>query len=301
MIPAVSVHLTSFNRLELLKIAVDSVFAQTFGDWELVITDDGSEQPTRDYLRSLLGDARVRVVWLEHCGNLSVVRNAGLAATRAPLVAFLDSDDWWLPHKLATQLAAMAGQPQRLWSYTREILVDTQGAPVSNPGYTEWLPYQGQIAAPLLRVEAMISAPTVIVARALLDAAGGFDPEQRYVGDYELWVRLALRSDVIALSEPLTCVRIHRDHYTKDRVQVHRMWVRLYGKLATLVPARLRAICLSRRAASMLRVAVGLWIAGERREALATAWKSMRAGWPYGHWWLAVLRTARDAVRRSLR
>src|SRR5882672_10472844 len=106
-VTAVSIILPTFNRLEFLRPAIDSVFAQTFMDWDLIIADDGSAEPTRAYLRTLVSQPRVKVIWLAHTGNLSAVRNAALRAAQGEYIAFLDSDDLWMPVKLKHQMAAL--------------------------------------------------------------------------------------------------------------------------------------------------------------------------------------------------
>ncbi|MEO8017936.1 MAG: glycosyltransferase [Pseudomonadota bacterium] len=297
----VSVVLPTFNRPGPLRVAIESVLAQTYTDWELIIADDGSDQATREYLRSL-DDPRIRALWLEHSGNPSIARNAAIADARASLVAFLDSDDWWMPRKLETQLAAMARKPQCLWSYGKEILVDAHGEPVVDPGIKEWRPYEGSIAGDLLRIEALISTPTVIVARSLLELVGGFDAEQKFVGDYELWVRLALRSGVVAVSEPLVYVRIHREHYTGDRLGVHRGWCRLYRKFAgSIADSNLRALCRTSAATSELQVAQILWIRGEYRAAVAAVAHSSGEGWTHAAWWRKLLGLPVRALLRAWR
>src|ERR1700732_1465702 len=103
--PVVSIILPTFNRLKYLRPAIDSVFAQTLADWELLIADDGSDEETRAYLEHLGGLPRVKLIWLAHSGNPSAVRNAALREARGDYIAFLDSDDVWLPSKLERQVA----------------------------------------------------------------------------------------------------------------------------------------------------------------------------------------------------
>ena len=110
--PIVSVILPVRDRIAFLRTAVDSVFSQTHTDWELVIADDGSGPETRDYLRRLELDPRVRVLWREHTGNPAAVRNTALRAARGRYVAFLDSDDAFEPRKIELQLAALAERPR---------------------------------------------------------------------------------------------------------------------------------------------------------------------------------------------
>ena len=105
--PKVSVIMATFNRPQYLGPAIDSVLGQTMTDLELIIADDGSNDATRAVLRSLTADPRVHVLWREHCGNPAAVRNAALREARGEFVAFQDSDDVWLPQKLARQLEAL--------------------------------------------------------------------------------------------------------------------------------------------------------------------------------------------------
>src|SRR5580693_7584371 len=89
----VSVVLPTFNRLRFLRPAIESVYAQTFTDWDLIVADDGSDLETRRYLQTLTNDPRVTVLWLPHTGRPSMVRNAALLRAAGEYVAFLDSDD----------------------------------------------------------------------------------------------------------------------------------------------------------------------------------------------------------------
>ena len=105
--PMVSVVVPTFNRLRFLRAAIESVYTQTFIDWELIIADDGSDLETREYLQSLATQPRVSVVWLRHTGKPAMVRNAALQRAVGRYVAFLDSDDLWAPRKLERQLETL--------------------------------------------------------------------------------------------------------------------------------------------------------------------------------------------------
>src|ERR1700733_11251308 len=106
MPPVVSIILPTFNRQEYLVPAIESVLAQTFEQWELIIADDGSADATRRYLQSL-ADPRIEVMLLEHTGKPCVISNLAIRRARGQYIAFLDSDDLWLPEKLAAQLSSL--------------------------------------------------------------------------------------------------------------------------------------------------------------------------------------------------
>jgi len=252
--PTVSIILPTFNRLGYLRSTIDSVFAQTYSSWELVVADDGSDEETRSYLDGL-ADPRVKTLMLPHSGNPSAVRNAALREAQGEYLAFLDSDDVWLPEKLETQLRLMRAAPTRRWSYCKLRRIDKVGRPIpSSDGIREWAPYEGDIVEELLELDAVIATPTVIAARSLVGSVGGFDEMQLFGEDYELWLRLALHSEVSA--EELTCVRVHDQHYSGDRVAVYAGWVQMYRKILALVSSsRLRSVCGRRLAESATTLA----------------------------------------------
>lgn len=176
-VPTVSVILPTFNRTRFLRLAIDSVFAQTYRDWELIIADDGSAEETREYLRSVTSPA-VRLLWLEHTGNPSRVRNAAIEVARGRYLAFLDSDDVWAPEKLTEQIRALADRPGARWSYTNSLLIDKSGRVLVDEGVSAPAPPQRWILEPLLRLEVSISMPTVVAEHALVREIGGFDEQQ---------------------------------------------------------------------------------------------------------------------------
>lgn len=293
--PAISIVLPVYNRLAYLRESIDSVFAQTFAHWELIIADDGSDETTRAYLRTLT-DPRVRVLWLAHAGNPGVMRNAALAEARAPYIAFLDSDDYWRPDKLARQLEHLRASAAR-WSHTAYDCVGPQGNPLAQ----RWIPSSGRIFRDILCMRAQIALPTVMAERALIAEAGGFDAGQVQHGDYDLWLRLVLRSDLALLDEPLAVVRNHRDHYTRGGVWALHWKRRLYEKAQTLARdprdrAAVRGVR-ARNAGDLMRAYAA---EGSSHEARRTFTATLAVGWWRPRWWasagLALLRSRRAAA-----
>ena len=150
-VPGVSVTMPTFDRTAFLKQAVDSVLAQTFDDWEMVLADDGSGDETREYLRSIAGP-KVRIVWLEHRGNPSSVRNAAIAVARGRCIAFLGSDDTRTPAKLDEQLAAHRSRPRCHWSYAKCGHTDEQGRVLESGQRRVFACQEGMIFAALLKL-----------------------------------------------------------------------------------------------------------------------------------------------------
>jgi glycosyltransferase involved in cell wall biosynthesis len=288
----VSVILPAFNRLAYLREAIDSVLAQTYTDWELIIADDGSADETRKFLRSIR-DGRVRILWLPHCGNPAAVRNRALVEAKGFYLAFLDSDDLWAPRKLEIQLNLMRSRRDRRWSYTKDRPIDACGNPLPEAGIQPWLPYEGSIVEALLSIDAIISTPSVVAERSLVNEVGGFDEGQHFGEDYDLWLRLAMRSDVSVSREPLVCTRAHSVNYSQDRVGAYQGWVRLYEKMAGIVSeSRLRSLCWRRRGESALTLASLYQAEGNHLAAMQTLLTGSTHSWPYRGWWSGALKIA---------
>ncbi len=110
--PRVSVILPAYNREALVARAIDSVLAQTYGDFELIIVDDASRDGTRAVLETYRDHPKVRLILSDVNRGGSGARNLGIEAAKGDLIGFQDSDDVWLPHKLAAQVAALDANPQ---------------------------------------------------------------------------------------------------------------------------------------------------------------------------------------------
>jgi glycosyltransferase involved in cell wall biosynthesis len=287
MTPAVSIVLATFNRLELLRSSVESVLSQTFRDWELIIADDGSDEPTRQFLESLESPGRVKVLWLSHSGRPSIVRNAALREARGEYIAFQDSDDLWLPRKLDAQLESLRRHPERAWSHTKYQLIDESGAPTEWARRTGgWPTPGGWILDQLIRGETVIALPSVIASRRLLQRAGGFDERLNDTEDYELWLRLARRSEIDAVEELLTLVRRHGQHFSSKPIEALQAARYVIDRqLQSGDVEHLRSDLLRQRARVVVGLARSRAAAGYRRDGLATLLPGARYFWRYPQFW----------------
>ena len=305
--PAVSIVLPTFNRLKFLRKAVDSIFEQSFLDWELIIADDGSDSETAAFLATLVNPPRVRLLRLQHTGNPSAARNAALREARGKYIAFLDSDDLWLPQKLERQLRAMAADPVRRWCYTALSRVDADGNLLPSEAARRRVLHGGAVLEKLLTLEIAVATPCVIAERALIQQAGGFDEEQKYFEEYDLWQRLSLISDVIALEEPLALVRNHQEHYSNDRVGVCIARLRLLNKLPLPESETYHMILRLERAKTAASLAAAYANNGQLRDTFKMLWRSRECAWQGRQWWrqsaLSIARVVapswlREFVRR---
>jgi len=289
--PAVSIVLPTFNRPEFLPPAIESIFAQTLTDWELIIADDGSEADTRAYLQALENPPRLRVLYLPHTGKPAAVRNAALREAHGEFVAFLDSDDIWLPMKLQTQIASLHRHPSRNWSYTRFVLVDASGNPTAWARRTGGWPVPGGwILDKLVTGKTAIALPSIVVRRDLLSRIGNFDEDLVGSEDYELYLRLAAQGEVDAIDTVLTLVRRHTQHFSGQGVIPFESNVRIIEKLLRSgAVEHLRPLLLEQRAELVAGLAKTRAGSGKRIAALRTLFSSVTYSWRYRRWWYAAL------------
>ena len=186
--PLVSVVIPTYNRAVLLREAIASVLRQCYAPLELIVVDDGSTDATFACLRPL---RELRIVRQDHTGMPGQARNAGARVARGEYLAFLDSDDLWLPHKLAMQVAAAAAAGDAI-NHTRERWL-RGGRVISQRGQRHRR--SGDLFADSLR-KCIIGPSTVLLLRQAFAEAGGFREDLEIAEDYELWLRLTARYPV---------------------------------------------------------------------------------------------------------
>ncbi|MBI9075423.1 MAG: glycosyltransferase family 2 protein [Desulfatibacillum sp.] len=193
--PIVSVIIPTFNRAWCLEKAVESVLAQDFLDFELIVVDDGSHDQTPQILEKY---PRVRTLRQDRKG-VSAARNAGVRASSGALLAFLDSDDQWEPSKLHIQVEYFQNNPQALICQTGEIWI-RNGKRV-NPRLKHEKP-SGQVFERSLEL-CLVSPSAVMMRRSLFDEMQGFDENLPACEDYDLWLRIGCRYPVHLIDEPM--------------------------------------------------------------------------------------------------
>lgn len=198
--PTVSVVIPTFNRARLIGAAIDSVLDQDFADVELIVVDDGSTDDTFRLI-SAYGD-RLRSIRQENRG-VSAARNAGIRSAGGNLIALLDSDDEWLPGKLAAQVAFFEDHPEALICQTEEIWI-RNGKRV-NPG-NRHRKQAGMIFERSLAL-CLVSPSAVMMRKSLLDEVGLFDERLPACEDYDLWLRIAWKYPIHLIDRPLIVKR----------------------------------------------------------------------------------------------
>lgn len=198
--PLVSVILPTYNRGWIIKEAIDSVLEQEFSDFELIVVDDGSTDDTPAILNTYGRD--IRVLRQSNRG-VSAARNRGIAASAGQLIAFLDSDDLWLPQKLTAQVDFFAARPDAVICQTEEQWI-RNGIRV-NPKMRHHK-FSGMIFERSLEL-CLVSPSAVMLRRALFETAGMFDERLPACEDYDLWLRISCRYPVYLIDTPLIVKR----------------------------------------------------------------------------------------------
>ena len=228
--PAVSVIMPAYRSAAYIAEALDSVFAQTFRDFEVVVVNDGS--PDTEELERALEPYRGRVVYLsQENRGVSAARNAAIRVARAPLVAMLDPDDLWEPDYLEVQVGMMRADPTLDLLYPNALIFG-EGAHAGRT-YMEVNPSEGEVTFEgLLRQECTI-VNYVIARRDAVVAAGGFDETLRRSEDFDLWLRILCRGGRIAYHRRvLARYRRHAGSLSSDPVLMGRDLVRVLDKAA---------------------------------------------------------------------
>lgn len=214
--PLVSIIIPTFNRAHLLPRALASIFAQDFGDYEIVLVDDGSTDSTPGVVAGT-PDPRLRCVRLPENRGIGFARHTGLANSRGRLIAFLDSDDIWTPGKLSLQAGAFAQFPQIEFTFGDYLNIN-QISGVTEFGFTQnraalqrMQVEQVSAGMRLYRVlagqpEAMllgnfIATPTVMFRASILERTGSFSTALSGPEDFEFWWRAAVIGVQVAYFE----------------------------------------------------------------------------------------------------
>jgi glycosyltransferase involved in cell wall biosynthesis len=195
-VPLVSVVIPTYNRAAVLERSIRSVLGQTLKDFELIVVDDGSTDSTQELLVRF--DGKLRYAFQENRG-VAAARNTGIGLSIGELVAFLDSDDEWLPDKLARQVARFDRTKNAFVCHSEEIWIRDGKRVPQKPLHRK----QGGRFFERALERCLISPSSVMISRRLLDEVGWFDEELAAAEDYDLWLRITAFHEVDFITEPL--------------------------------------------------------------------------------------------------
>jgi glycosyltransferase involved in cell wall biosynthesis len=194
------------NGERYLREAMDSVFAQTHRDWEIVFWDNASTDASADIAKGC--GERVRYFRSEETCPLGKARNLAIAQAKGDYVALLDCDDVWLPDKLDKQVPLGDADPSVALIYSDSFFVDQDGA-VLGRYFKQAPPPPGDAFMGLLTRRNFIPCLTVVMRRTVVEKVGGFNPALGYAEDFDLFLRILREHKAAYVNEPLAKYRIH--------------------------------------------------------------------------------------------
>jgi len=212
--PLVSVIIPVYNRGSSIKRAAESVLSQTYGDIELIVVDDGSNDNTGEEVEAI-EDTRVRYIRLNKNRGAPAARNVGTKAAKGDYIAFQDSDDQWLPQKLEKQMKIFENASENVGAvYTAFYRVENRKK--------EYIPYswvkkkEGYIHREVLK-GSFITTPSIVVRRECFEKVGMFDERLPRLQDWELVIRLSKYYEFRFIDEPLLVSPYTSDSLTANR------------------------------------------------------------------------------------
>jgi len=216
--PLVSIVLPTYKRSAKLKATIDSVFQQTYGNWELIVVDDNHpSDPHAQQTERVVRDYRdhPNVVLIKHPANRGAcaARNTGIAAARGQYIAFLDDDDIWAANKLALQVQELDRNSEAGFAYCDLVCVD------STSGTRQVIHFglsKDDLFVDLLKRGGGICTSALLVRKEVLMAVGGFDASLPSYQDYDLLLRLALHSKHVAIDIPLLDYNVASDGISRN-------------------------------------------------------------------------------------
>ncbi len=234
--PHVSVVIPAFNAAWCICRAVDSVLAQTWRDYELLVVDDGSTDDTAARLASYAGALRLIS---KANGGLSSARNAGIAQAKGEYIAFLDADDWWMPEKLERQVALLDSRPEIVFCSTTTVVQTPEGRRLVDWGCRN---KTESTLACIFSANAHVagSGSSVMARRDALRLAGEFDVTLRSLEDIDMWMRLAALGDYACIDEPLSVILKSVDSMSGNLDVMRAAAIRVMHKNRHLLPPEQR-------------------------------------------------------------
>ena len=271
----VSVIMPVYRGKEFVAAAMESVLAQTYRSFELIVVNDGSPDASADVIAQFLPHKQIKYIEQENAG-VAAARNTGLARSSGQFIALLDQDDLWLPTKLERQVAYLNAHPNKGLVHSRVECIDASGEPCTCEGAISVYPFEGLCAGRLLLGNG-IAPLTVLMRSECVREVGGFDQKFAPADDWELWLRIARRYEFGFMDEITARYRVHAENISKDHAQMQKTVLSIVDSICERFPDVAQSLSpqdlLIARSRSLSWVAEALERRGQRREA-RSYWKS---------------------------
>jgi len=224
--PLVSVVVTTYNRQKDLNQAITSILEQTFGDFEIIVVDNYSDYNICEFINSF-GDDRIILVQNHNNGNYVINRNLGIKKSRGSFIAFCDDDDYWLPHKLSSQLELFGSDDEIGLVYSKCYMLKNGNIYRTAPNMKL---YNGFVFHQMLFIPS-VPILTAMIRKEVIEKIGLFNEDKVVIcqEDNEFWIRLSKYFSVKSIAEPTAVYREHATNFSNDsgiilkaRLHLHR-------------------------------------------------------------------------------
>ncbi|MGH8528226.1 MAG: glycosyltransferase family 2 protein [Nevskiales bacterium] len=238
-----SVIIPTYNRARTIARSIESVFAQSFQDFELILVDDCSKDNTAEIVRKWQSDPRFRYIRHESNRGAAGARNTAIRAARTDYIAFLDSDDSWLPDKLNLQMQLLDKLGPAFGVVTGTMLRPQPGGGVMHCPWRYTLGADGvrEVTFNHIAEQLFAHVQTILVRRSDLEACGLIDEQLRASDDWDLLLRLARQTRIADCGQPVTVAYYSTDRLTGRPELVIADMTRILAKQASWLPPRVAA------------------------------------------------------------
>ncbi|MCX7957121.1 MAG: glycosyltransferase [Endomicrobia bacterium] len=236
--PKISVVIPTYNRVSFVIEAIESVFNQTYKDFEVIVVNDCSQDNTEKILTNRYGN-KIKII--SHSSNLglSAARNSGINYSNGEYIAFLDDDDIWLPNKLEEQISFMETH-RFLWSATNGKIFSIEKQKVLYYHNDIQKAYDGYVLYRLF-FDNFIGPSSVIINKRIFEKVGGFYDEKIVAEDWDMWLRISIHYPLGYIYQPLVIYRYHPNRKTNIR-NISEQIKRVYNtveRINSIVPGKL--------------------------------------------------------------
>jgi len=271
----VTVIIPAYNCAQFISEAIESVLAQIYKDYEIVVVDDGSTDTTAEVLKKYKG--KISYVYQAN-GGPSKARNTGVVNSNGEYIAFLDQDDAWLPEKLQLQVELLEYNEKAALVYTDGYILGTgsfaRPETWSRRIFQERQPRRGNVLTDLF-LDNFILTSSVIVRKKCLEEAGIFDLSLPPVADYDRWMNIAALYEIDFINAPLVKHRDHSGCFKKNTMRMAANAIKvLNGALAAYPALRQQLNCKADRRLARFYVILGK--AYLAKGNIGQAWRNLR-------------------------
>ena len=216
----ISVIIPTYNRVLMIRRAIESVLAQSYQNFEIIVADDGSTDDTKEVLSGYINSGKIKYIFQNNAGP-GAARNAGIEHAKGELVAFLDSDDEWAPDKLEKQIKIFESRGENIAVFSNVEYINENNEKTGEL-FSKARPYEGKIVKRLL-ADNFIATSSVIAPKSLIIKAGGFATNRKLFAigeDHLLWLKIADETEFYFVNEPLVKYHTHGGQIVNSRFKI---------------------------------------------------------------------------------